>query len=290
MQVITTVQKMQEIAQTLKQSKEKVGFVPTMGYLHEGHTTLMDEARTNNDVVITSIFVNPLQFGPNEDFDKYPRDEARDQQIAEKHGVDYLFLPNVEEMYPRLSGISMDVTSRVDVLCGKSRPGHFAGVVTVLTKLFHLTQPDHVYFGSKDAQQVAVVDQLIKDLNFPVSLHVVPTVREEDGLAKSSRNVYLSTQERAEAPALFQSLSLAQQKMFDGEKNPAIIVNEVKNYIQSHTSGMIDYVELLTFPTLELVAEIDQDVIVAVAVQFEKARLIDNVIISTDGSIDNVVL
>lgn len=290
MQVITTVQKMQEIAQTLKQSKDKVGFVPTMGYLHKGHTTLMDEARTNNDVVITSIFVNPLQFGPNEDFDKYPRDEARDQQIAEKHGVDYLFLPNVEEMYPRLSGISMDVISRVDVLCGKSRPGHFAGVVTVLTKLFHLTQPDHVYFGSKDAQQVAVVDQLIKDLNFPISLHVVPTVREEDGLAKSSRNVYLSTQERAEATALFQSLSLAQQKIFDGEKNPAIIVNEVKNYIQSHTSGMIDYVELLTFPTLELVGEIDQDVIVAVAVQFEKARLIDNVIISTDGSIDNVVL
>lgn len=288
MKVIRTIQEMQTEVKKIKQSPKTIGFVPTMGYLHEGHTTLVDQARANNDVVIMSIFVNPLQFGPTEDFDKYPRDEEHDMQVAEDHGVDYLFLPTVDEMYPEQMGIEMAVTDRVNVLCGKSRPGHFSGVVTVLTKLFHITQADHVYFGKKDAQQVAVVDQLIKNLNFPITLHPVPTVREKDGLAKSSRNVYLSEKERNEAVHLYQSLCLAQKKIFDGEKNPAIIVNEVKKYIQSNTSGTIDYVEVLAFPTLQPLEVINQPFIIAVAVQFEKARLIDNFIMSADGKIDHI--
>ncbi|MFB1049334.1 pantoate--beta-alanine ligase [Paraliobacillus sp. JSM ZJ581] len=290
MKVIRTIQEMQEIVKQLKQNQKKVGFVPTMGYLHEGHTALIDQARNNNDIVIMSIFVNPLQFGPNEDFDKYPRDEMHDKQIAEDHGVDYLFLPTVDEMYPDQMGISMTATDRVNVLCGKSRPGHFSGVITVLTKLFHITQADDVYFGNKDAQQVAVVDQLISNLNFPVTLHMIPTVRESDGLAKSSRNVYLNGKERSEAVYLYHSLCLAQQKIFDGEKNPAIIVNEVKKYIQSNTSGTIDYVEILTFPTLQPIEEINQQFIIAVAVQFDKARLIDNFMMSADGKIDHIAL
>ncbi|WP_182199393.1 pantoate--beta-alanine ligase [Paraliobacillus salinarum] len=288
MKVIRAIQEMQNEVKKMKQSPKTIGFVPTMGYLHEGHTTLVDEARKNNDVVIMSIFVNPLQFGPTEDFEKYPRDEERDKQIAEDHGVDYLFLPTVDEMYPEQMGIEVSVTDRVDVLCGKSRPGHFSGVVTVLTKLFHITQADHVYFGKKDAQQVAVVDQMIKNLNFPITLHPVSTVRENDGLAKSSRNVYLSKKERDEAVHLYQSLCLAQKKIFDGEKNPAIIVNEVKKYIQSNTSGTIDYVEILAFPTLQPLKVINQPFIIAVAVQFDKARLIDNFIMSADGKIDHI--
>ncbi|CQR46670.1 Pantothenate synthetase [Paraliobacillus sp. PM-2] len=290
MQVIKTIQEMQQTVKKIKQKQSTIGFVPTMGYLHEGHTALVDQARKQNSIVIMSIFVNPLQFGPNEDFDKYPRDEMRDMKIAEEHGVDYLFLPTVDEMYPNKLGVNMTVIDRVDVLCGKSRPGHFSGVVTVLTKLFHVTQPDHVYFGRKDAQQVAVIDQMIKDLNFPLTLHMVPTVREKDGLAKSSRNVYLTESEREEAVQLYHSLHLAQKKIFDGENNPAIIVNEVKKYIQSNTSGAIDYVEILTFPTLQPMDLINQQFIIAIAVQFDKARLIDNLIMSADGKIDHITL
>lgn len=286
MEIITSIQEMQQIVKKHKQQQDLIGFVPTMGYLHEGHTTLIDQARQQNTIVILSIFVNPLQFGPNEDFDKYPRDPIHDQQIAQQHGVDYLFLPTPKTMYPERMGITMDITKRVDVLCGKSRPAHFAGVITVLTKLFLITLPDHVYFGLKDAQQVAVVDQLIKDLNFPIQLHMIPTVRESDGLAKSSRNVYLSSQERQEANQLYQSLLIAQKKIIDGEKNPAIIVDEVKNYIQSNTTGTIDYVDLFAFPTLEPLQQINQQCILAVAVQFQKARLIDNLIMSASGQIE----
>lgn len=284
MQIIKTVSSMQEYTLKMKSSGNEIGFVPTMGYLHEGHESLLKKAREDNDILIASIFVNPLQFGPNEDFEKYPRNEQHDIEIAEKNGIDVLFMPAVEEMYPRELGITIQAVDRIDVLCGKSRPGHFDGVVTVLTKLFHLTFPDNVYFGIKDAQQVAVVDRLIKDHNFPIQLHMLETIREEDGLAKSSRNVYLTEQERNEAPSLSKSLLLAQEKIFDGEKNPAIIVNEVKNYINTHTTGKIDYIEILRFPSLKPLTEVDQQVIIAVAVQFSQARLIDNIILMPDGT------
>ena len=200
MKVITTIKELQQVIQRTKKQQNTIGFVPTMGFLHEGHCALLKQARNENDIVVLSIFVNPLQFGPTEDLDRYPRDFDQDQKVAEKIGVDYLFHPSVSEMYPYEPSVTLTVNRRTDVLCGASRPGHFDGVATVLTKLFHIVQPDKVYFGKKDAQQVAVVHGLVTDFNFPLEIIAVDTVREEDGLAKSSRNVYLTAQERVQAP------------------------------------------------------------------------------------------
>lgn len=283
MEIIRSLQAMQKKATSLKTQGKKIGFVPTMGYLHDGHASLMKQAREENDVVIVSIFVNPLQFGVNEDFDKYPRDEEKDRVLAKKEAVDILFMPTAEDMYPNKMGLTMDVVDRVGVLCDRSRPGHFKGVLTVLSKLFHLTLPDQAYFGMKDAQQVAVVDLLVKDLNFPLQIRMVPTVRETNGLAKSSRNVYLTTAEKTEAIHINQSLQLARQKIIDGEKNPAMIVNVVTDYLTENTTGAIDYIDLLSYPELTVVTTIDQQVIIAVAIQFSQARLIDNIIVTVDG-------
>lgn len=285
MEIITTVNEMQNRALQLREQGNTIGFVPTMGYLHDGHQCLMKKARKENDMVVASIFVNPLQFGPNEDFSNYPRDEERDKQKAEKEGVDILFFPTTEEMYPHEQSIIMQAVKRVDVLCGRSRKGHFDGVVTVLAKLFHVTLPNRVYFGLKDAQQVAVVDSLIKDYNFPVQLTAVPTVREEDGLAKSSRNVYLSEKERKEAAYLYQALQFGQSLIVDGEQNPAIIVEEVKRLVREHTSAEIDYVELLTYPDLSSMTQIDNQSILAAAIKFSRARLIDNIIMDKNGEV-----
>ncbi|MCT2537360.1 pantoate--beta-alanine ligase [Aquibacillus koreensis] len=279
MDIVRSVAEMQKTAKEWKRSGKSVGFVPTMGFLHEGHESLMQQARSKHDLVVVSIFVNPLQFGPNEDFERYPRDEAHDRLVAERNQVDLLFIPTVEEMYPTHQSIDMQVTQRVNVLCGRTREGHFSGVVTVLTKLFHICLPDTVYFGLKDAQQVAVVDALINDLNFPVELQPVATVREDDGLAKSSRNVYLSEQERTEAPYIYKALQDAKKMVVDGEKNPVIIVREVEQFINKHTNGKIDYVELLSYPDLTTMKVINQQVILATVVQFKHARLIDNIII-----------
>ena len=281
MKIIRSVQTMmKEVANVNK----KIGFVPTMGFLHEGHLSLVKEAKQENDIVVMSIFVNPLQFGPNEDFEQYPRDEQQDAEVAEQHGVDILFLPTVEDMYPKKMGIKMTINQGTDVLCGRSRPGHFDGVITVLTKLFHIVQPDNAYFGLKDAQQFAVVNTLVKQLDFPVQLVGLPTVREGDGLAKSSRNVYLSEIERKEATSLYSGLKLGQKLIVDGIKNPATIITEVKKFISNNTSGKIDYIELLSFPNLKSITTINQQVILAVAVKFSNARLIDNIILNEEGS------
>lgn len=283
MEIITTVS---ELNSRIKQLQGKnIGFVPTMGFLHEGHLSLVKAAKEENDIVIMSVFVNPLQFGPNEDFDRYPRDEARDSKIAEEHGVNILFIPEVSEIYPQDFAIKMEIASaQVNVLCGRSRIGHFDGVITVLTKLFNIVQPTNVYFGLKDAQQFAVVKTLITDLNFPINLIGLPTVRENDGLAKSSRNVYLSDDERVAALSLSRALKLGQELLVDGNRNHAIIINEVRDYIIKNTTGVIDYVELLQYPDLtELINPINNQIIIAVAVQFEKARLIDNIILQSNG-------
>lgn len=285
MNIIRTITELQQITTNLKKSKKSIGFVATMGYLHEGHETLMTAARDKNDIVIASIFVNPLQFGPTEDFDSYPRDEERDISIAKKAGVNLLFIPDVEEMYPQKGLIEMKITERVNVLCGRSRPGHFDGVITVLTKLFHIVQADRTYFGLKDAQQVAVVEALITYFNFPVQLVGIPTIRESDGLAKSSRNIRLSVSEREEAKFLYQALQRGQNLIVDGENNPAMIVKEIKSILENKTSGKIDYVELLSYPELHQVDDTNQQLILAVAVQFDEARLIDNLIIDSEGNI-----
>ncbi|HHY73196.1 MAG TPA: pantoate--beta-alanine ligase [Bacillus bacterium] len=277
MQIISSIKQMQALMKQLRREGKTIGYVPTMGYLHEGHLTLMNEAKRKNDKVIISIFVNPLQFGPNEDFDAYPRNIERDEALAKEAGVDVIFYPDVKEMYPTELSTSIHVKKRVNVLCGKSREGHFDGVATVLMKLFNIVMPDRAYFGMKDAQQVAVVDGLINDYNIPVELIPVPTVREEDGLAKSSRNVYLNDEERKEAPVLYESLQKAVQKIHDGDKNIEEIKAFVRNEIDEKTSGAIDYVEVLSYPELEEINEANGEMIIALAVKFSKARLIDNV-------------
>lgn len=281
MKRIHSVRAMKEEIKKLQ--NKTIGFVPTMGFLHDGHLSLVEQAKNDNDIVVMSVFVNPLQFGPDEDFERYPRDAEKDAEVAEEKGVDFLFIPSVDEMYPTEMGITLTVTKGTDVLCGASRPGHFDGVATVLTKLFHLMQPTRAYFGLKDAQQFAIVNTLVTDLDFPVTLVGLPTVREHDGLAKSSRNVYLSEEERNEATILSSSLHYAQKLVVDGMKNPDTIIQEVYSMIKKHTGAEIDYVQLLSYPALQPVSEITSQVILAVAVQYKNARLIDNIILTKDG-------
>ncbi|MCH1624718.1 pantoate--beta-alanine ligase [Fredinandcohnia quinoae] len=277
MKVITSAREMQDFTVKERKSGRTVGFVPTMGYLHEGHMTLIKQARAENDIVVISIFVNPLQFGPNEDFDAYPRDFEHDQKMATGQNVDILFYPSTEEMYPSEPSLSVKVKSRVNVLCGRKRSGHFDGVATVLVKLFNIIMPDRAYFGLKDAQQVAVVAGLIHDFNFPIELIPVEIVREADGLAKSSRNVYLTAKERVEAPHLYKSLKIAKLEIQNGLRNPSKIEAIIRKHISNHTVGEIDYVEIYSYPELEVLPEISGKIIIAVAVKFTKARLIDNI-------------
>ena len=286
MKIIKSILEIQQITTKLHQSKKTIGFVPTMGYFHKGHLSLMKQAKHENEISIVSIFVNPMQFGPNEDYDRYPRDEERDINLAKQMGVDYLFMPMIEEMYPTEMVIKMAVTARTNVLCGRSRPGHFDGVITVLTKLFHIVQPNKIYFGLKDAQQVAVVDALITDLNFPIALVGLPTVRENSGLAMSSRNINLTKEERDQAIWLYKSLKIGQQLIVDGEENPVIIKKEIINTLKQHIDVGIDYVEILEFPSLHTVSVIDKkQIIIAVAIFFKHARLIDNLILNMDGQV-----
>ncbi|SFD89200.1 pantoate--beta-alanine ligase [Lentibacillus persicus] len=290
MKIVRTVDEMKRTVAVYRDQKKQIGFVPTMGFLHEGHLSLMKEANKENDIVAASIFINPLQFGPNEDYERYPRDETADARAAENAGVDVLFIPDPTEIYPAPMQIQLGIKGRADVLCGRSRPGHFEGVLTVLTKLFHITSPDKVYFGLKDAQQVAVVDALINDLNFPIELVGLPTVRESDGLAKSSRNVNLSEHERHEAIWLYKGLAFGQKLIHDGEQTPNEIVQNVTELLnQNLSAGKIDYIELLSYPSLEPVSSVNQRVILAGAVYFAKARLIDNLIFDQDGEVINRV-
>lgn len=280
MKVIGSIVAMQQEMIQAKRAGKSIGFVPTMGYLHEGHLRLVEEAKKENDLVVMSIFVNPLQFGPNEDFNTYPRDFNRDEQLAAEAGVDYLFYPNQDEMYPAELTTSLTVKKRVDVLCGRKRIGHFDGVVTVVMKLFHIAMPDRAYFGLKDAQQVAVIQGMVADYNMPITIVPVPIVREQDGLAKSSRNVNLLEHERSEAPAIYKSLLHAKTKIEQGERNPQALIETITNMIKDNTSGIVDYVEIYSFPELEQLTELKGTIIIAIAVQFQKARLIDNIIVT----------
>ncbi|WP_042457778.1 pantoate--beta-alanine ligase [Neobacillus dielmonensis] len=282
MKKVTEIKSMQAEMARHKQQGQSIGFVPTMGYLHEGHLTLVRNARKENDIVVLSIFVNPLQFGPTEDFAEYPRDFERDRALAESEMVDYLFYPSVQEMYPNKPAVTVSVQDRTDVLCGKSRPGHFDGVATVITKLFHIVMPDKAYFGKKDAQQVAVLEGLVSDFNFPVELVAIDIVREQDGLAKSSRNVNLLPQERQQAPILYKSLLAASQAIEKGERNPASLVQLIEGMLKSHSNVAIDYVTILSYPQLKPLEELTGKVIIALAVKFSKVRLIDNLILDLD--------
>lgn len=266
--------------------QHKVGFVPTMGYLHEGHASLMHKAREMADTVVLSIFVNPIQFGPNEDLDSYPRDEARDLDVAQREGVDIVFLPTVAEMYPQPTQTKIQVSALTDRLCGASRPGHFDGVTTVVAKLFNMIGPDLAFFGMKDAQQVAVLQQMVTDLNMNVTIVPCPIVREADGLALSSRNVYLSAEQREQALVLSKSLRKVQEVSEDIVTN-TITIRQLHQMVESTITSSpladIDYIEILTFPGLEpllpeqRLCDVQEDVIVALAVKFGNTRLIDNI-------------
>lgn len=279
MKIFNKINELQTEILKAKSAAKSIGFVPTMGFLHEGHASLLQKARSENDLVVLSIFVNPLQFGPKEDLASYPRDFERDQQVAINNKVDFLFYPTVEEMYPHTPSVTVTVNDRTDVLCGKSRPGHFDGVATVLTKLFHITLPDRAYFGMKDAQQVAVIDGLINDFHFPIKLVMVETIREEDGLAKSSRNVNLLPSEREQAPAIYQGMQLVVQAIKDGENDPNKVLSIMESYLKEKTDGTIDYLEIYSYPDLKVIDQIKGKIIMAVAVKFTNVRLIDNLII-----------
>ncbi|WP_062104826.1 pantoate--beta-alanine ligase [Bacillus niameyensis] len=282
MEIIKTKAEMQKRAKELRKSGNSVGFVPTMGFLHEGHLQLAHRSIQENEITVMSIFVNPLQFGPEEDFEAYPRDSERDQLLAENAGVDILFMPDHSNIYNQEASFEIKVNKRTDVLCGKSRPGHFDGVSTILIKLFNIIIPDKVYMGLKDAQQVAVVDSLIHYFDFPIELITVETVRETDGLARSSRNVYLSDEERKEARQLYQALKLGETLIQNGERNPQIIIAKVSEYIKKNITGTIDYVEIFSFPDLTVLKSIERRIILALAVKFSKARLIDNILIEVE--------
>lgn len=282
MNVVTSIKEMQAAINKEKATGKSVGFVPTMGFLHEGHLTLLRKARVENDLVVLSIFVNPTQFGPNEDFESYPRNFDRDRALAEGEKIDYLFYPHAEEMYPGSPSSKITVQQRTEVLCGKSRPGHFDGVATVLTKLFHITMPTRAYFGKKDAQQVAVIEGLIADFNFPIELIAVDIVREADGLAKSSRNVHLLPDEREQATILYKSLQMAAKEIEQGERNPEVLIGKISRMIETESTGIIDYVEIYQYPQLTKVENLAGTMIVALAVKFTNVRLIDNLIVTVD--------
>jgi len=268
---------MQSVAQLREAlaGQTSVGFVPTMGFLHEGHASLLEQARQENDIVVLSIFVNPTQFGPNEDLDRYPRDEQRDQNLAQAAGVDYLFYPTNDVMYP-LDMARVTVRSGDDVLCGASRPGHFDGVLTVVSKLFNIVQPTRAYFGLKDAQQLALIEGYVADYFVPVDIKRCPIIREADGLAKSSRNVYLSETERRQAPGIQQALQQAKQALDAG--TPLETVLEQTRASLHFEGTTIDYVEAVAYPALGPVDATTETILLAVAVQFESARLIDNLL------------
>jgi pantoate--beta-alanine ligase len=280
MEVVNSVERMREISRDLRRKAKEVGLVPTMGAFHEGHLSLIREARRRDEVVVVSLFVNPLQFGPSEDYEQYPRDLERDVALASCLGVDFLFAPSAEEIYPQRFDTYVTVEGLSGKLCGISRPGHFRGVTTVVAKLFNLILPRRAYFGQKDAQQAIIVGKMIRDLDWDIELVMLPTVREEDGLAMSSRNLYLSQQERQEATVLYRSLCWAAERIKAGEKEAGGIREGIREMICSMPSARIDYISVVDPETLEEIERIEGKVLVALAVWFGRARLIDNLIIA----------
>lgn len=276
---VATIAELREKVADARKTGLSVGLVPTMGALHEGHLSLMRRARSENDLVVASIFVNPPQFGPTEDLQRYPRDLARDLALAGEAGVDLLFCPEPAEMYPPGFVTWVEVEGLGDRLCGASRPRHFRAVTTVVAKLLHICGPDRAYFGLKDAQQFVIIRRMVQDLNIPVGLVGCPTVREPDGLAMSSRNPYLTAQEREQAPALYRALQAAEAAIDEGVRDVAAIRHVMVKLLAEATLGDVDYVEIVGMDDLLPVREIDGECFIAVAVRFGGTRLIDNAIV-----------
>ncbi|MGQ9462110.1 MAG: pantoate--beta-alanine ligase [Candidatus Fervidibacter sp.] len=280
MEVISKPEEMQRLSLKLRSEGKTIGFVPTMGYFHEGHLSLMRKARQECDVVVVSIYVNPLQFGPREDFNRYPRDIERDLKMAESVGVDIVFAPTDEEMYPEGYQTFVEVTELTRGLEGLHRPGHFRGVTTVVAKLFNIVLPYKAYFGEKDFQQLRVVQRMVRDLNFPVEIVPCPTVREEDGLAMSSRNTYLSPDERKAATILYRSLKTANDLFKDGERNAARLKAKVWEVLATESLVRPQYVEIVDAETLEPISTVDRPSVILLAAFVGQARLIDEWMLS----------
>jgi pantoate--beta-alanine ligase len=278
MQVIEKKDELSQVLLDVLRSGQTIGFVPTMGFLHEGHLSLMRRARQENDVVVVSIFVNPTQFGPNEDLNAYPRDFERDKKLMAKEKVDISYFPSVEQLYPQGYTTYVEVKGPMtQALCGRSRPRHFRGVTTIVTKLFHLVTPQRAYFGQKDAQQVAVIKQMTRDLDFDIEVVVCPTVREADGLALSSRNAYLSPQHRRDAVVLSKSLFEAREMITGGERRSAAVSRHITERINEVPDAVIDYVAVVDARTLADAETIRGETLIAVAVKLGGTRLIDNI-------------
>ena len=278
-QIATTVNEVREQVKAQKKEGLSVALVPTMGYLHEGHQSLIKRAVEENDRVVVSIFVNPMQFGPTEDLDSYPRDLEKDSALCEATGANLIFHPEPEEMYTDGFCSYVDMSVLTEELCGLSRPVHFRGVCTVVSKLFHIVTPDRAYFGQKDAQQLAVIKRMVLDLNMDIEVIGCPIVREADGLAKSSRNTYLSAEERKAALILSKTINLGEKMVADGEKDAATILDAMKKNIETEPLAKIDYVKIVDALTMQQIPTIDRPILCAMAVYIGKTRLIDNFIV-----------
>lgn len=279
MKIVETIQEVREQVKEWRRQGLSVGLVPTMGYLHEGHKSLIDRAVAENDRVVVSVFVNPMQFGPKEDLESYPRDLDRDAALCEQAGATLIFHPEPEEMYHKDFSSFVDMNTLTGGLCGKSRPIHFRGVCTVVSKLFHIVTPDKAYFGQKDAQQLAVIRHMVEDLDFGITIVGCPIIREEDGLAKSSRNTYLNEEERQAALVLSRSLKKGRGLVEAGEKDAAKIRQAIIEILEAEPLARIDYVEIVDWNTLETVETVEGTILTAIAVFIGKTRLIDNFII-----------
>jgi pantoate--beta-alanine ligase len=279
MQIITATSEMQSLADGFRKQGRTIGFVPTMGFLHAGHVSLMQRARQECDVVVASIFVNPTQFGPNEDFDRYPRDEAGDRATCEAADIDVLFMPTVSAMYPDSPSVFVSVEGISDILEGTARPGHYRGVATVVSKLFHLVKPHKAFFGQKDYQQCAVIKRMVKGLDMDVDVVVLPTVREPDGLAMSSRNSYLSADERRKAAAIYRALSVAEQLAKTGTRQPEALKNKIEAVVREEKGIEIDYLEIADPESLASLASAQDGMVLLIAVRIGRTRLIDNLVI-----------
>lgn len=279
MKVVKTIKEVREIVREWRKEGLTVGLVPTMGFLHEGHQSLIAKSVSQNDRTVVSVFVNPIQFGPNEDLEAYPRDLNRDMQKVEEAGGDIIFNPEPSEMYPSHFTSFIDTTETTELLCGAVRPIHFRGVCTVVGKLFNIVTPDRAYFGQKDAQQLATIRRFVRDLDFGIEIVPCPIIREEDGLAKSSRNTYLNPEERKAALILSQSLCKGKKAIEDGEKDAQKIISIIKDNLQTEPLARIDYVEVVDFENVQRVDTINGETLVAIAVYIGKTRLIDNFII-----------
>ncbi len=277
--MVRNVGEMKALSREIRQKGQRVGFVPTMGFFHEGHLALMRYARPRCDQLVVSLFVNPIQFGPKEDFREYPRDFERDAKLAQEEGVDILFAPEAEDMYPEGFQTYVEVTGLSKPLCGAKRPGHFRGVATVVLKLFNIVRPHFAVFGLKDYQQFLVIRQMVRDLNLDIEILGHPIVREPDGLAMSSRNIYLSPEERKSALCLYQALELAKRRVAEGVREVSALTEELSQFVSSHPYTKIDYIEFRHPETLAEVTEIKGPTLLALAVFVGRARLIDNAII-----------